>query len=131
VVGLTSTARLELEDDLVGPHEAEVVARDALDGAAVVAEAGHAAAQRLDLAPDLGVLLVDVGELLLQTAQAGETLRGEDQHGGAHHRHHEDGHREHPLDELRVTTHGVGRATRAAARSSFPRVPGWEPALRR
>jgi hypothetical protein len=46
----------ELEDDFGRAHEAELVARDALDGDRVLAKMTHFAPQMLDLLPQLRVL---------------------------------------------------------------------------
>jgi hypothetical protein len=101
----TLTPRGELKDDLGLPDEAQVVPGDPLDGRGVVPEAGDLAPQRLDLAPELGVVLLDLGELTLQTSEPRETLGREDHDRSPDDGHHKDRDRQHSLHELDGATH--------------------------
>ena len=60
------TSAVELEDDLALADEAELLARDPLDGGRVLAELLHLGAELADVAPQLGVLGLDAAELRLE-----------------------------------------------------------------
>jgi hypothetical protein len=109
----------ELKDDLRLPDEAQVVPGDALDGRRVIPEAGDLAPKRLDLAPELGVILLDLRELALETSEPRETLGREDHDRSPDHGHHEDRYRQHSLHELNGASHAPSMH-RSLLEANFP-----------
>jgi hypothetical protein len=79
-----------VEDDLAFSDEPELIARDALDGRRIVAQVADLEAKPRDLATKLGVLAVDVGELVLDRAKTRQPFGLEDEHRNRDERERQD-----------------------------------------
>lgn len=71
----------ELEDDLVLSNEAELVSGDALDGRRVVAELLYLDPERADVAFEVRIVGLDVGQRVLERSHAREPLWLENEDG--------------------------------------------------
>lgn len=71
----------KLKHDFALPQEAQLRARDALDGGGIVSEVRDVDAEARDITTKLLVLRVDLGELLLERSHSREPLWFEDQEG--------------------------------------------------
>lgn len=117
-----SWALPELKHDLAPSQEPQLRAGDALHGGGVVAQIGDVDAELRHVAAELGVLRVDLRELLFEEAHPGEPLRLEDEERHRDERHAQHGHRQEALerpDRGGFGGHGIDGGRRTMKRPTF------------
>jgi len=109
----------ELKDNLAFSHHPELVASDLLHRRGIIAQTSYFDMQPADVSPELLILEVYVGELLLQCPKARETLRCEDEHRDGDERQRQDSDRERSPEQVRGEGQSGGMVSRLRVAAQF------------